>query len=308
VEVSGESGVKVWVYGEVVAAQADALAGGVPFFTIPDIPEHKRIWARPKGRGQQGIQAVPGQRIARDADGFLVPGGRHREFVLQTDAGGFEITVSWLEPTDRAESIGGPYQRVMQSQSCRSVSGAEPVFSPSKPITVESGGQKLVMQGLASIILVGQSGQALVAITHTHNGYLEKHKQAFFRIARALLAEVEPYARPCAESVPQAEPAKPVLHLCKDPTIRDDSYALKYSRGSGGGQATYFIRQNTMCHRQGYSKIQGGRVDYYECRDKDFADCYLKSSLEGERKPLEAGVYKLIFNGGKDWWTIHPNR
>lgn len=308
VEVSGGNGVKVWVYGELVAAQADALAGGVPFFTIPDIPEHKRIWARPKGRGQQGIQVVPGQRIARDADGFLAPGGRQREFVLQTDAGGFEITVSWLEPTDRAESIGGPYQRVVQSQSCRSVAGAEPVFSPSKPIFVESGGkQKILMQGLASITLVGQSGQALVAIKHSYDGYLEKHKQAFFRIARALLAEVEPYARPCATSV-QTEPVKPALHLCKDPAIRDDSYALKYTRGSGGGQATYFIRQNTMCHRQGYSKIQGGRVDYYECRDKDFADCYLKSSLEGERKQLEAGVYQLIFKGGKDWWTIHPNQ
>lgn len=106
----------------------------------------------------------------------------------------------------------------------------------------------------------------------------------------------------------QTSHATAPLHVCKDPAVKTDSYALKYARGYGGGETTYFIRQNHFCHKQGYSKIVGNKVDYYECRDTDFKDCSLKSSTSAERKELGDGVYQLFFDGGKSWWTIRPRQ
>lgn len=128
-------------------------------------------------------------------------------------------------------------------------------------------------------------------------------------LAKELLRQIEPHAAPrtfAGGGQKKISTSDAYLHICKDPTVQDDSYALKYARGYGGGETTYFIRQNHFCHKKGYSKVVGNKVDYYECRDSDFKDCSFTSSTSAERKEIGDGAYQLIFDGGKSWWTIRP--
>ena len=144
-------------------------------------------------------------------------------------------------------------------------------------------------------------------------GDTRKSKDFWLKPAWGLLRQVEPHAAP--RNFGQSSHGQTAgwdsvgsLHICKDPTIEPDSYALKYARGYGGGETTFFIKQNHFCHKQGYSKIVGNKVDYYECRDSDFRDCSLKTSTSAERKELGDGAYQLIFDDGKSWWTIRPKK
>lgn len=131
-------------------------------------------------------------------------------------------------------------------------------------------------------------------------------------LGRELLRRVEPHAAPrdgglqepsTSWQVPAETP-----HVCKDPSIQPDQYALMYRRGYGGGDATHFIRRNTFCNRTGFTVIDVSTVTDYECTDDAFRQCRWKRSRVAERQELGDGVYKLEFDGGDTWWTIYPNR
>ena len=130
-------------------------------------------------------------------------------------------------------------------------------------------------------------------------------------LAKELLRIVEPHAAPrnFGQNTDNATSRSVTKrHLCKDPAIQPESYVLKYARIYGGGETTFFIKQNHLCYRQGYAKIIGSKVENFECQDADFNNCSLKSTTNAERREYGDGAYSLYFDGGKSWWTIRPNK
>ncbi len=96
------------------------------------------------------------------------------------------------------------------------------------------------------------------------------------------------------------------LHMCADPNVPSDKYALSYRRGYGGGDVEYNVKGNTICYRNSYTELTGGSAQNYKC-DENFQNCSLNSTTPiDSRNDAGNGGVTYVFKGGETWTTIRP--
>ena len=160
---------------------------GEPFFTIPDLPKYKgsvikiSYWDHSKQRMIYET-VTAGQQIDRNTTRFTDAGTGVRKLSINHVVGKPQVQIYWVEDQDPFPKTS-PYK----SYFCNPSHSDIPVLKLSNDFMIPD-----------TISLHSQKACILIVITGSSSyGYFKDNEQTLFRIAKELMAQIEPYAKSC---------------------------------------------------------------------------------------------------------------